>query len=238
MDADAILKQARNKLSAQHPQGRFSSPYLLEELNNTLNEKVIPDLYSIGGYNYLYNFVIAGSISLTESARNKEWMEGDLSTWVDGSSNTYVFYIPSLTAMVDGDSYRIPVNWLPFLSGYMMDYDLSSYKPRVLGTIKGQTIYIYTNDYDTLYLEAIQIKTYAQYDLIDLDDHIAKLTLVPAICSEAMIKDKGINMHNIFEGKYGKNLRRLERDSIAQMGVASIIPKARTRGFYGLRERM
>jgi len=235
MTVEEIIAKARNDISEQSPQGRFSHTYLLDKLNEVLADRVIPDLYSIGGYGFLSSFVITGSIALSASSKNSEWMEGNLATWVDGAAVPYVFYPLNPFAMVDGDEYRIPIGWVPFLAGYFMNYNLGYHKEIELGTRIGNTVYIYSNKYTTLYLEAIQIKSYVVGDEVELDDYIATKTLVPAICSEAMIKDKGINMMNIFDAKYGKNLYRLERDVVKSGMNTEVVPRTRRRSFYGLK---
>jgi len=231
-----ILNQVRKDLSELNPQGRFSTEYLLEKFNEVSADVVIPDLYSIDNYNFLYNLIITGSISLSVSDKNAKWVEGDLSTWVDGSEDPYVFYTPTLFAMVQGGEYRIPVSFIPFSYGYFMNYNQSLHKPKALGTRMGQKILMYDNKYDTLYLEAIQIKTYGYNDIVDLENHIARKTLIPAIVSAAFEKDKGFNEANISDRRYARNLQRLERDVIKSRESTEIIPRASRRGSRGLRE--
>jgi len=239
MTVQEIIDRARVDITEINPQGRFGYQYFLDKLNEVLADRVVPDLYRIAGENLLYNYLITGSVDLSASTKNvEEWKEGDLSLWVDGSDDTYLFYPPSLEAMVDNGDYRVPVNFIPFIAGYLINYNLASHKPKVLGTLSGQTVYIYDNNYTTLYLQAIQIKDYTlSTDEVELDDYIARETLIPAMCSEAMIKDKGINMMNIFDMKYGKNLRRLERDFTGWQKPTEIVPRSRRGGFYGLRDR-
>lgn len=235
MTTSQIETKVRNDLSQQNPQGRFSPTFILDKLNEVFADRVIPDLYSIGGFNFLQSLIITGELDLSESAKNEDWDEADLSSWVDGESDAYVFYPTNPFAMVDGDDYRIPVTWVPFLSGYFTNYNLGYHKSRVLGTRLGNTVVIYDDDYSTLYVQAVQIKEYESGDTVDLDDYLIKKTIIPAICSECMIKDKGINMMNIFDMKYGKNLRRLERDVVRSFSPTKIVPQTRRNTYYGLK---
>jgi len=210
MTTTEVVSRVRYKLQEEQLQGFFSDAQILDDLNQTFRVRVIPDLWKIGEYHYLYDLHITGELTLSASTRNGDWMEADLTTWVDGDEAQYVFYPHSLNAMVAGNEYRIPIRWVPLMSGYWLNYGLATHKPVVLGTLKGNTIYVYDDDYSTLYTEAVEIPKYSSGDTIGLDEYVIEAALIPAICSEGFVRDKGITMQNVFRREYVEGLSGLD----------------------------
>lgn len=179
-----------------------------------------------------------GTLALTDSDYNDDWVDGNKSS-ITGSGWKTAYWPSSLTGYVNDDTYGyIKVEWISHSSAYNLHHWMGDPKKIVRGirSYKGTKIVICDDDYSTLYLDAVELPTYAQYDNIELDDNIIRDILVYAVASECLIVDKELTMDNIYKREYGRRMERLRRSVLDASNIPERIPRDQTGGWFGLTE--
>jgi len=235
---DDLITRVRRKIDEVNPQGYFSSTDLINFTNETIRRVFIPDLWEIGKFTFLGDLFVTGTLTLADSDYNDDWVDGDYSS-IAGDDWTTPIYRPSLTAYVGDDTYgRIPVEWVSYDSAYNLFHWMGDPKKIVRGIrfYKGSKIIICDDDYTTLYLDAVELPTYAQYDDIELEDNIIRDALVYAVAAECLVVDKELTMENIYLREYGRSMERLKRSILDESNIPERIPRDQTGGWFGLTE--
>ena len=175
---------------------------------------------------------------MTDSTYNDDWVDGDISS-IAGAGWKTAYHEPSLTGYVSDDTYGyIQIEWISHESAYNLHHWMGDPKKIVRGirSYKGTKMVICDDDYTTLYLDAVELPTYGQYDDIELPDNIIRDVLVYAVAAECLVIDKELTMENIFLREYGRSMERLRRGILDESNIPERIPRDQTGGWFGLTE--
>lgn len=195
-------------------------------------------MWEIGKFTFLGDLYSTGTLALTDSDYNDDWVDGDISS-IAGAGWKTSYHEPSLTGYVSDDTYGyIQIEWISHESAYNLHHWMGDPKKIVRGirSYKGTKIVICDDDYTTLYLDAVELPTYAQYDDIELPDNIIRDVLVYAVAAECLVIDKELTMENIFLREYGRSMERLRKGILDESNIPERIPRDQTGGWFGLTE--
>lgn len=233
---DDLITRVRRKIDEVNPQGYFTPTDLLNFTNETIRRIVIPDLWKIGGFTFLGDLLSTGTLALTDSDYNSDWVDGDYSSIAGGDWTTPI-YRPSFTGKINDTTYGyIPVEWISYDSAYNLFHFMGDPKKVIRGIrfYKGTKIIICDDDYSTLYIDAVKFPTYAKYDNIELADDIIRDILVYAVAAECLVVDKELTMENIYLREYGRSLERIRKSILDEGNIPERIPRDQTGGMFGL----
>jgi hypothetical protein len=230
--AEFIEDIIRPRMDEIDPQGGFSDTDLLYITNNILRNKVIPDLWSIGEEFYLASLMISGDLSLSESSLDDSWKEGTI-TEVTGFD---AFYRPSIKGFVAGTYDTLMVIFVPFSIGYSHLYYTGSPKEEVTACLRGNTLIVFDDDYDTITVHGIKTPDYIADDTIELDNYLIDGLLSNGVCAECWIRDKGLTMRNIHRDEYASVFGRLSRDVGGVRALMERTPPDYFGNFYKLQD--
>lgn len=184
------------------------------------------------------DLLVTGSLTLADSDYNDDWVDGNYAD-ITGDDWATPIFRPSFTGRIADDTYGyIPVEWISYGEAYNLHHWMGDPKKIIRGIrfYKGTKIVICDDDYITLYLDAVKIPTYAQYDDIELADDFIRDILVWAVAAEGLVIDKELTMENIYLREYKFRMDNLCSGLLDDGNVTERTPRDQTGGGFGLTE--
>jgi len=132
-----VITAVRDLIGESSESGYYSPSYLLQQLNISIKSRVIPDLFVIGKYGYLYDLIVSSDIEKAMITTDQRYDYFDLT-----GCASIPFY-PSIRAWID--KVRVEILDVDKVFEYEDD-DYAYFRPQVLGAIVGNHIRIYGVD--------------------------------------------------------------------------------------------
>lgn len=219
MTAEEVIDLAREEVTELQSTGRFDDDEMLNILNKAL-KIVIKNLWDIGKFDFLYSLRVTGSLTLSESSEDSDWMEGDLSDIED----FLPIYRPSLNLYISDNGEWIRIKQTNSLTGRVVKYYDTYPTKTVKAEVKGNIVILYDSDYDSIETEAISYPTYDSDDIIALDDLEIEDFLITRMCMIIKKRDLGITMERDYERDYTINFNNLRRAMLGKKSPIERVP--------------
>lgn len=220
MTPEKVIALVRDKVTELQTTGRFDNPEMVDILNEAM-DTLIEDLWE-WGFTFLESLRVTGDLSLSESAVDENWVEGDLSTL----SSFLPIYRPSLNLYISDNGKWYRVKQVRGIFAKTIRFNDTYPTKTIKADVKGDIVTLHSSDYDEVAVEAVFSPTYTYGDTDDIgvaNPEIRRL-LFPLMCMEIKKRDLGIIMERDYERDYTKRMNALRRNMLGKRSPIERVP--------------